>query len=156
MTAHIPPERTAPNQEAVDLVVALQRCLTSFHARKDEPAILDGEGSEQLPALARYVEGRRVRATLFGQNLFIDPAWDILLLLYQAELEGGALTLEQLSETSRLSLNMVVGQVGVMERRGLLDEHRTSPNSRRRRAIRLSPLAIDAMASWVSLALLDE
>ncbi|WP_420145347.1 ArsR family transcriptional regulator [Sphingobium sp.] len=155
MTVHIPPDRNLPSQEAVDLVVALQRCLSNFHARKEEPAILDGEGSDQLPALARYVEARRVRATLFGQNLFTDPAWDILLLLYQGELEGRALTLEQLSETLRLSLNIVVGQVGVMERRGLLDEYRSSPNSRRRRAIRLSPLAIDAMASWFSLALAD-
>lgn len=152
MTAHIPPDRHLPSQEAVDLVVALQRCLTSFHARKEEPAILDGDGNDQLPALARYLEARRVRATLFGQNLFSDPAWDILLALYQAELEGGALTLEQLSETLRLSMSVVVGQVGTMERRGLLDEHRTSPNSRRRRAIRLSPLAMDAMASWFSLA----
>ncbi|HUD95726.1 ArsR family transcriptional regulator [Sphingobium sp.] len=152
MTVHIPLERTATSQEAVDLVVALQRCLNNFHARKEEPAILDGEGSEQLAVLARYLEARRSRATLFGQNLFSDPAWDILLLLYQGELEGKALTLEQLSEKSRLSLSAVVGQVGTMERRGLLGEHHTSPNSRRRRAIRLSPLAMDAMASWLSLA----
>lgn len=152
MTVHIPPDRHMPSQEAVDLVVALQRCLTNFHARQEEPAILDGEGNDQRPALARYVEARRMRSTLFGHDLFADPAWDILLLLYQAELEGGGLTLEQLSETLRLSLSVVVGQVGVMERRGLLDEHRSSPSSRRRRAIRLSPLAVDAMASWASLA----
>ncbi len=152
MTVHIPPDRHMPSQEAVDLVVALQRCLTNFHARQEEPPILDGEGSDQRPALARYVEARRMRSTLFGHDLFADPAWDILLLLYQAELEGGGLTLEQLSETLRLSLSVVVGQVGVMERRGLLDEHRSSPSSRRRRAIRLSPLAVDAMASWASLA----
>lgn len=152
MTVHIPPDRHMPSQEAVDLVVALQRCLTNFHARQEEPAILDGEGNDQRPALARYVEARRMRSTLFGLDLFADPAWDILLLLYQAELEGGGLTLEQMSETLRLSLSVVVGQVGVMERRGLLDEHRSSPSSRRRRAIRLSPLAVDAMASWASLA----
>lgn len=152
MTVHIPPDRHMPSQEAVDLVVALQRCLTNFHARQEEPAILDGEGNDQRPALARYVEARRMRSMLFGHDLFADPAWDILLLLYQAELEGGGLTLEQMSETLRLSLSVVVGQVGVMERRGLLDEYRSSPSSRRRRAIRLSPLAVDAMASWASLA----
>lgn len=156
MAAHIPPDRHLPNQEAVDLVVALQRCLNNFHARKEEPAILDGEGSEHLSALARYIDARRMRAMLLGQNLFADPAWDILLALYQAELEGGALTLEQLSETLRLSLSVVVGQVGTMERRGLVDEYRSSPNSRRRRAIRLSPLAMDAMASWSSLAFVEE
>ncbi len=152
MTVHIPPDRHMPSQEAVDLVVALQRCLTNFHARQEEPAILEGDGSDQRMALARYVDARRMRSTLFGHDLFADPAWDILLLLYQVELDGGGLTLEQISETLRLSLSVVVGQVGVMERRGLLDEHRTSPSSRRRRAIRLSPLAVDAMASWTSLA----
>lgn len=151
MTAHIPPDRLL-SQEAVDLVVALQRCLTSFHARKEEPAILEGDTGDKSARIARYMEARRARSLLFGQNLFADPAWDILLALYQAELEGRAPTLEQLSETLRLSLSTVVGQVGTMERRGLLDEHRSSPSSRRRRAIRLSPLAMDAMASWASLA----
>ncbi|MFD1106234.1 ArsR family transcriptional regulator [Sphingobium olei] len=155
MTAHIPPDRALPSQEAVDLVVALQRCLTSFHARVEGPAILDGEAEEQRALLSRYMEARRMRAMLLGQDLFSDPAWDILLALFQAELEGGDMTLEQLSETLRLSLSVVVGQVGAMERRGLLVENRTSPNSRRRRAVRLSPLATDAMASWMSLAFAD-
>ncbi|MDI1296430.1 MAG: ArsR family transcriptional regulator [bacterium] len=152
MTVHSPPERVAPSQEAIDLVVALQRCLSQVHARQDDPAVLDGKGGEQLATLTRYVEARRVRAVLIGQNLFADPAWDILLLLYKAELEGQALTLEQLSETLRLSMSVTVGQVGVMERRGLLDEHQSSPNSRRRRSLCLSPLAVDAMSSWCSLA----
>lgn len=155
MTVHIPPDRHLPSQEAVDLVVALQRCLTSFHARVEEPAILDGEGGDQLAAITRYIDARRMRATLFGQNLFADPGWDIMLAMFQAELEGREITLEHLSETLRLSLSTVVGQVGSMERRGLVIEHRTSPNSRRRRAVRLSPLAVDAMASWLSLAFGD-
>ncbi|MBV2150926.1 ArsR family transcriptional regulator [Sphingobium sp. AS12] len=152
MTAHIPPESIVPSQEAADLIVALQRCLSNVHARQEDAAVLDGDGGGQLAALARYIEARRARATLLGQNLFSDPAWDMLLLLYQAGLEGRALTLEQLSEKSRLSMSVIVGQVGVLERRGLLDEHQTSPNSRRRRAICLSPLAVDAMSSWFSLA----
>lgn len=156
MTAHIPPDRALPSQEAVDLVVALQRCLTSYHARTEEPAILETGGQDQRAVVGRYIEARRARATLFGHDLFADPAWDILLLLFQAETQGQAMTLEQLSETLRLSLNVVLGQVGVMERRGLVVEHRSSPSSRRRRAMRLSPLAVDAMASWVSLALSGE
>ena len=155
MTALIPPERLASSQEAVDLVAALQRCLTSFHAAVDEPAILDGEAEAQRAALARYLGARRMRSTLLGPNLFADPAWDILLALFHAQLERREMTLEQLSETQRLSLTVVVGQVSAMERRGLLIEHRTSPNSKRRRAIRLSPLATDAMASWLTLAFGD-
>jgi DNA-binding MarR family transcriptional regulator len=152
MTAHIPPDSVVPSQEAVDLIVALQRCLSNVHARQEDAAVLDGDSASQLASIARYIDARRARAMLLGQNLFSDPAWDILLLLYQAELEGRALALEQLSETLRLSMSVIVGQVGVLERRGLLDEHHSSPNSRRRRTIRPSPLAIDAMSSWFSLA----
>ena len=152
MTAHIPPESIVPSQEAADLIVALQRCLSNVHARQEDAAVLDGTGEGHLAALSRYIEARRARATLLGPNLFSDTAWDILLLLYQSGLNGRALTLEQLSEQSRLSMSVIVGQVGVLERRGLLEEHQTSPNSRRRRAVRLSPLAVDAMSSWSSLA----
>ena len=61
MTAHIPRERAMPSQQAVDLVVALQRCLTSFHALQEEPPVLDGQDGDGFPMLARYVEARRVR-----------------------------------------------------------------------------------------------
>ena len=151
MTVHNPPERAVDGQQAVDLVVALQRCITSFHADQAVPPILDGEAVDRRVALDRYIHARRARAMLFGQSLFSDPAWDILLMLFQADLDDQALTLEQLSETGRLSLNATVGQVGVLERRGLVFEYRGSPNSRRRRALRLTPLAIDAMSSWFSL-----
>ena len=73
MTAHIPRERAMPSQQAVDLVVALQRCLTSFHALQEEPPVLDGQDGDGFAMLARYVEARRVRAMIFGQNLFADP-----------------------------------------------------------------------------------
>ena len=151
MTVHNPPERALDSQQAVDLVVALQRCLTRFHADQAAPPILEGEAADRRAVLGRYIRGRGARATLFGQSPFSDPAWDILLLLFQAELDDDPLTLEQISETGRLSLNATVGQVGVLERRGLVYEYRGSPNSRRRRALRLTPLAVDAMSSWFTL-----
>lgn len=152
MTTHIPRERAMPSQQAVDLVVALQRCLTSFHALQEEPPVLDGQDGDGFAMLARYVEARRVRAMIFGQNLFADPAWDMLLLLFQAELEGRTMTLEQVSETLRLSMNVMLNHVGILERRGLLAEHRLSPSGQRRRIMRLTSLAVDAMTSWLSIA----
>ena len=98
MTVHNPPERAVDSQQAVDLVVALQRCITSFHADQAVPPILDGEAVDRRVALDRYIHARRARAMLFGQSLFSDPAWDILLMLFQADLDDQALTLEQLSE----------------------------------------------------------
>jgi hypothetical protein len=151
MTAHIPPDRELPNQEAVDLVIALQRCLTSFHARQDEPAVLSAVDDDRLAMLARYVEARRLRQMLFGQGLFSDPAWDTLLLLFRAELEERPMTLDQLSEALRQSMTIVLRHTDLMERRGLLLAQIGSPAGGRRR-LRLSPLAVDAMTSWLYLA----
>jgi hypothetical protein len=154
MTALIPPDRELPNQEAVDLVVALQRCLNNLHARADEPAVLADADEGRLAALTRYIEARRARQMLFGQGLFADPGWDMLLLLIQAEMRGHAMTLDQLCEGSRLSMASVLGQVGTLERRGILLAH-SGPRSGGRRPVKLSPLAIDAMMSWLYLAFGD-
>ena len=64
MTAHMPPERAMPSQQAVDLVVALQRCLTRFHALQEEPPVLDGQDGDGFTMLARYVEARRARSKI--------------------------------------------------------------------------------------------
>lgn len=151
MTAYAPPDRELPNQEAVDLVIALQRCLTSFHARADEPAILTAADDRRLDMLGRYLEARRLRSMVFGQGLFSDPGWDVLLTLFQAELEDRPVTLDQISETLRLSMTIAMRHVELLERRGLLLGTAGSPGGGRRR-LRLAPLAVDAMTSWLYLA----
>lgn len=41
---------------------------------------------------------RRARSRIFGKNLFSDPAWDIILELYAANLSGKALSLTGLAQ----------------------------------------------------------
>lgn len=150
MTALIPPDRELPNQEAVDLVVALQRCLNNFHARTDAPAVLAVDDA-QLTALTRYIDARRARHMIFGQGLFADPAWDMMLLLLRAELLKAPMTLDQLSEASHLAMGMVLRHIGALERRGIVIGQ-SGPSAGGRRRIGLSPLAVDGMMSWFYLA----
>ncbi|MEJ7926101.1 ArsR family transcriptional regulator [Sphingobium sp. AN641] len=152
MTAHIPPDRELPSQDAVDLVIALQRCLSSFHGQRAETAILDAGDDDRLVMLNRYIKARRTRYTLFGQGLFSDPAWDILLLLYRAERDEQPMSLDQLTEVSHISMTIILRHVGVMERRGLLLGASGSQGGGGRRRVRLSPLAMDAMTAWLHLA----
>lgn len=150
MTALIPPDRDLPNQEAVDLVVALQRCLNNFHVGNDEPAIFL-TAQARIEVLTRYIDARRARHMILGQGLFSDPAWDLLLLLLRAELRREPMTLDQLSEASRLAMGMVLRHVGALERRGIVSSPPGSPAGGKRR-IGLTPLATDGMMSWFYLA----
>lgn len=40
---------------------------------------------------------RRARGSVLGENLFSEPAWDVLLELYAAELGGRSMTLSDLA-----------------------------------------------------------
>lgn len=150
MTAHIPQDHALPSQEAVDLVVALQRCLSHFHAHHDEPSIL-GQSQLQAEALTRYIDSRRARNMILGQGLFSDPAWDLMLLLLRAEMSREPMTLDKLSETSRLAMGMVLRHVGALERRGIV-MNPSGPSAGGRRRVSLTPVAVDGMMSWFHLA----
>lgn len=61
---------------------------------------------------------RRARETYFGPGLFADPAWDILLHLYVAKLQGKTLSLALLSETSEVPSSTTVRWVDTLDRGG--------------------------------------
>jgi len=61
---------------------------------------------------------RRERAELFGDGLFEEPAWDILLELLAAELAGRRLTLEDLARNAPKST--VARWVAALEERRLV------------------------------------
>lgn len=150
MTAHIPPDRALPNQEAVDLVIALQRCLASFHGRQDEPAVLPPVDDERVAALAKYREARNMRHDIFGRSLFADPIWDIMLALYEGELAGRPVSVARACKATGLPIRSALQYVEIMDQRGLL----LAPSHQRgarRLWLNLSPIALDAMTSWVQL-----
>lgn len=47
--------------------------------------------------VASILQIRRKRSEVFGQGLFSDPAWDILLELFEAELAGRKTSLSDLA-----------------------------------------------------------
>lgn len=150
MTAHIPPDRELPNQEAVDLVIALQRCLANFHGRQDEPAILPPVDDERLAALGRYREARQMRHEIFGPGLLADPIWDMLLVLYESHLCERPVSVARACKATGLPIRSALQYVNIMDHRGLLLPPSPQEGTRRR-WLNLSPIAIDAMTSWVQL-----
>jgi hypothetical protein len=68
--------------------------------------------------LSSVLELRRARAAMFGQDLFSDPAWDILLQLFAASLEGRRLGLGDFEGVCPATT--LARWLTILERRGLV------------------------------------
>lgn len=76
---------------------------------------------------------RRAREAVFGQDLFSDPAWDILLELYAASLNGRGVTLADLAIAIRAPLPTAARWIAALKERALVElssDPPVSPNLR--------------------------
>lgn len=117
----------------------------------------DGEGSRhepqgQLPLpdpklVRRVIRQRQLRARFFESGLFADPAWDILLDLTAARVEGVRVSVSSLCIASAVPPTTALRWIGQMTDSGLLQ--RIEDESDRRRAfIELTDKAVAAMARY--------
>lgn len=72
---------------------------------------------------------RRARDTIFGQNLFSDPAWDILLELYAASMAGRGVSLAHLAAAIGAPLPTAARWIAVLTERGLVESNLESLDS---------------------------
>jgi DNA-binding transcriptional ArsR family regulator len=65
---------------------------------------------------------RRGRETLFGQHLFSDPAWDILLELYAARLGKRSNSTDELARSLGVPHCIIERWIRALENSGLVEE----------------------------------
>ncbi|RPF70855.1 helix-turn-helix domain-containing protein [Aurantiacibacter spongiae] len=111
------------------------------HVRKSRPPLPE-------PALVRQIIAqRRARTRFFDEDLFADPAWDMLLDLTAARAEHARVSVTSLCIASGVPPTTALRWIGQMTQAGLFD--RVEDDTDRRRAfIRLSDSAADAMARY--------
>jgi DNA-binding MarR family transcriptional regulator len=63
---------------------------------------------------------RRARNSAFGEDLFSDPAWDILLQLYGLRLASARICLSELSLEVGVPESVTARWVAALEKRGLV------------------------------------
>lgn len=100
-------------------------------------------------AIRRAIRARRLRDGLFDGGLFEDPAWDMLLDLFAAELEGGRVSVSSLCIAAHVAPTTALRWVGRLVEAGLL-ERRPDPHDRRRAFMALSPRGSAAMRGYVA------
>ncbi len=101
----------------------------------------------------RVIFHRQQRAKFFGgfsgEALFEDPAWDMLLDLYAAELEGTQVSVSSLCIAAGVAPTTALRWIAKMTSLDLFIRH-PDPVDRRRAFMALSPQASSAMRSYMT------
>lgn len=100
--------------------------------------------------IRRLLRLRRDRDRFFPAEIFADPAWDMLLDLTAAQLEGRQVPVSSLCIGAAVPTTTALRWVRSLTEAGLL-ERRTDPTDARRSHIRLSDDASSAMLAYLRL-----
>ena len=95
------------------------------------------------------LHSRRVRERYFKRAMFGEPAWDILLVLYIADLSGTRQTIGKLAEWIETPLTTAVRWIGYLEKERLV-ERQPHPTDKRTVYIQLLPKGRQAMGEYLS------
>jgi DNA-binding MarR family transcriptional regulator len=93
-------------------------------------------------------EHRRKRNGYFDGALFSDPAWDILLDLYIAQESGREIAVQSACIGAAVPPTTALRWLKVLEDHKLV-KRREDPQDHRRRFIRLTPMAVDALTRYL-------
>jgi DNA-binding MarR family transcriptional regulator len=131
-------------------------------ALPERPAGLTGDGKAAFGtppddtridphAIRRVIRARRLREQFFDPGMFEDPAWDMLLDLFAAELEGAQVSVSSLCIAAAVAPTTALRWIAKMTEAGLF-ERRPDPFDRRRAFMALSPRAREGMRNYVMAA----
>lgn len=107
--------------------------------------------SEARPQVERIIRERARRSEVLPARLFADPAWDILLELYRAQLEQYRVSTAALQLASKVPATTALRWLGILEREGLVARDH-DPFDKRRVYARLTADGSAAMADYFSAA----
>ncbi|MES2095138.1 MAG: MarR family winged helix-turn-helix transcriptional regulator [Pseudomonadota bacterium] len=97
--------------------------------------------------IRKIIRARRLRDAQFSPGLFEDPAWDMLLDLYAAHLEGVRVSVSSLCIAAAVAPTTALRWIARLSDSGLLERH-PDPSDRRRAYLALSDTARDRMTRY--------
>ncbi|MCW3846451.1 winged helix DNA-binding protein [Sphingomonas sp. LB-2] len=110
----------------------------------------DGDPPGVTPQEIRLaIRSRRLRGQFFQGELFADPAWDMLLDLFAAELERRQVSVSSLCIAAAVPPTTALRWIGTLHDAGLF-ERKADPSDRRRAYIALSAKGLDGMRAYLA------
>lgn len=115
----------------------------SFHAAPPRAQPGDAE------TVRRMIRARRLRDGFFEGGLFEEPAWDMLLDLYAAHLEGTQVSVSSLCIAAAVAPTTALRWIGKMTEAGLFTRQ-PDPVDRRRAFMVLTERALEGMRGYLN------
>ena len=135
-----------------DLTSALQAQLNDVQfGFAAEPSSLRNEIMPEAADIRAMLRLRRLRDNFFDPVLFADPAWDMLLDLMAARLEGDQVAVSSLCIAAAVPPTTALRWIKAMTDHHLFERH-ADPTDGRRIFIRLSDSATSGMARYFAAA----
>lgn len=110
---------------------------------------LDDDISPQ--EIRTVIRSRRLRAQFFTGDLFADPAWDMLLDLFAAGLEGRRVSVSSLCIAAAVPPTTALRWISTLHEAELFERH-ADPSDRRRAYIALSDKGLEGMRCYAASA----
>ena len=103
--------------------------------------------SVSLDTVRQVIRARRLRARFFDEDLFADPAWDMLLDLLQAEIAQHRVPVSSLCIAAAVPATTALRWIKTMTDVGLF-RRRADPHDGRRVFVEMSPTASESMRRY--------
>jgi hypothetical protein len=123
-----------------DLAKQSSRLAPGDDASRKSEAVTSGE-------VRVMIRARRLREQIFDAGLFADPAWDMLLDLFAAELEEKQISVSSLCVAAAVPSTTALRWIGILEKGGLV-ERRAAPEDRRKSYLFLTEVAWAGMSQY--------
>ena len=117
-------------------------------AATEKPELPIGDAPTiSLDTIRQVIRARRLRSRFFDEELFADPAWDMLLDLLQAEIAQHRVPVSSLCIAAAVPATTALRWIKTMTDAGLF-KRRADPHDGRRVFVELSPGASESMRRY--------
>ena len=113
----------------------------------EQPAVADDLPQVSADTVRTVIRARRLRARYFDEDMFADPAWDMLLDLLQAELTQLRVPVSSLCIAASVPATTALRWLKTMTQQGIF-ERRADPHDGRRVFVELAPQASQALRRY--------
>lgn len=119
----------------------------TLRSSEDLLPVQTGDQAKLLATVRRLIADRRKRERQFDASLFADPAWDILLDLFAAELAGRAACVSSLCAAAAVPVSTALRWLRILTHAGLI-VRQDDRHDRRRVRVELSEIGRGKMEAY--------